>query len=251
MRKDSYRYIFWSSCAAILEIFYAYGLYEDIGAFINKNTANVEEYLDSKAQTRAPEDPEHPDRPITSQIKNDKRGRRRMIKETKEQGEKKKNTSGAHWDIHFHKIEPRWDWAHVQRHYKGTWGANDLFSLLGACSNWGFTGGYEGWRSQYDLHLNNQITLNWIIEIGKNYVWFLKKKIPLKWIKSGWFDHICQLNTVLLNSEFHFRPFLAGPQQPKAVTDWLSDRVMKLHHWSAFWCNFISRLGRMLPLPVL
>lgn len=90
MRKDSYRYIFWSSCAAILEIFYTYGLYEDIGAFINKNTANVEEYLDSKAQTRAPEDPEHPDRPITSQIKNDKRGRRRMIKETKEQGEKKK-----------------------------------------------------------------------------------------------------------------------------------------------------------------
>lgn len=92
MRKDSYRYIFWSSCAAILEIFYTYGLYEDIGAFINKNTANVEEYLDSKAQTRAPEDPEHPDRPITSQIKNDKRGRRRMIKETKEQGEKKKKT---------------------------------------------------------------------------------------------------------------------------------------------------------------
>lgn len=187
MRKDSYRYIFWSSCAAILEIFYTYGLYEDIGAFINKNTANVEEYLDSKAQTRAPEDPEHPDRPITSQIKNDKRGRRRMIKETKEQGEKKKNTSGAHWDIHFHKIEPRWDWAHVQRHYKGTWGANDLFSLLGACSNWGFTGGYEGWRSQYDLHLNNQITLNWIIEIGKNYVWFFKKnttemnKIRLIW----------------------------------------------------------------------
>lgn len=47
MRKDSYRYVFWSSCAAILEILHTYGPYEDIGAeFINKNMANVEEYLD-------------------------------------------------------------------------------------------------------------------------------------------------------------------------------------------------------------
>lgn len=45
---------------------------------------------------------------------------------------------------------------------KGTWGANDLFSLLEACSNWRLTGGYDGWKLQYDTKLSE---LNWIMEI--------------------------------------------------------------------------------------
>lgn len=71
--------------------------------------------------------------PITSQIKKNKKGGRRMIKERG--GDKR---SGAHWDIHVHKIEPRSDWAHVQRHYRETRGANDLFRLHAAIKRlWG------------------------------------------------------------------------------------------------------------------
>ena len=38
----------------------------------------------TQAHSRTPEDPKHPDHPVTPQIKeNDKGGRRRMIQETK------------------------------------------------------------------------------------------------------------------------------------------------------------------------
>lgn len=49
-------------------------------------------YFSNQAPSRTPEDPDNPHRPVTSQIKiNDKKGRRRMVKETKKkQGEEKK-----------------------------------------------------------------------------------------------------------------------------------------------------------------
>lgn len=93
-------------------------------------------------------------------------------------------------------VEPRWDWAHVQRHYRGTWGANDLFSLLGACSNyhwrlWGVevTTWFNGVNEKQD-----QIQVNWTMESGGRNATGMNK------IRLFWHNGVTFVNSALFSS---------------------------------------------------
>lgn len=106
----------------------------------------------TQAHSRTPEDPKHPDHPITSQIKeNDKGGKKENDpRDKKERGEERKNTG----------VEPtetftstRSNHVETELTYKDT---TEVLGVLTTCLvclehaaiKEGVTGGYEGWRSQ-------------------------------------------------------------------------------------------------------